>query len=127
MKKFALAILAIFYTLGIYAQIYNPVSWSFDSKHISGDEYELIYTANIEEGWTVYSQYLESEDGPIATSFEFDAGSHFSLNGKTIEDELNRKEGHDKVFDMNVTKYAKKAIFRQKVKIADYSLSLIHI
>lgn len=121
MKKFALAILAIFYTLGIYAQIYNPVSWSFDSKHISGDEYELIYTANIEEGWTVYSQYLESEDGPIATSFEFDAGSHFSLNGKTSEDELNRKEGHDKVFDMNVTKYAKKAIFRQKVKIADYS------
>ena len=121
MKKFILFIVGIFYTIGAYAQIYNPVSWSYDSKHIAGDEYELIYTADIEDGWTVYSQYLESEDGPIATTFEFDAGSHFSLNGKTTEDELNRKEGHDKVFDMNVTKYAKKAIFRQKVKVLDYT------
>ena len=121
MKKFILFIVGVFYTIGAYTQIYNPVSWSFDSKHIAGNEYELITTANIEDGWTVYSQYLESEDGPIATTFEYDAGSHFSLNGKTTEDELNRKEGHDKVFDMNVTKYAKKAIFRQKVKVTDFS------
>jgi len=109
------------YALVAQCQIYNPVSWAFDSKHISGDEYELTYTASIEDGWTVYSQYLESEDGPIATSFEFDPGDHFSLVGKTVEDKLNRKEGFDKIFQMNVTKYAKKAIFRQKVSIKDYS------
>lgn len=104
-----------------FAQILKPVTWKMDFKHINNDEFELIYTATIKDGWTIYSQFLESDDGPVATTFEFDGGSHFKLNGKTTEDELNRKSGHDKIFDMNVTKYSKKAIFRQKVKASDLS------
>ena len=121
MKKYLLIIIALTYAIVSQGQIYNPVSWSYDSKHIDGDNYELTFVANIEDGWTVYSQYLESDDGPVATTFEYDAGDHYALNGKTEEDKLNRKEGFDKIFQMNVTKFAKKAIFRQKIKVSDYS------
>ena len=34
--------------------------------------------ATIDEGWVIYSQYLESEDGPIPTGFYFDEGDHFA-------------------------------------------------
>jgi len=121
MKKYTLFIAALLLYISASSQIYNPVSWTYDAKHLNGDNFEFTFTADIEDGWTVYSQFLESEDGPIATSFEYDAGDHFALKGKTEEDKLNRKEGFDKIFQMNVTKYAKKAIFRQKVKIKDYS------
>jgi thiol:disulfide interchange protein DsbD len=121
MKKIIIILLVLAYAWSAQSQIYNPVTWSFDSKHLSGDKFELIYTAKIDDGWTIYSQYLESEDGPVATTFEFDEGDHFSTNGKNNEDKLNRKEGFDKIFQMNVTKYTKKAIFRQKVKVKDYA------
>jgi hypothetical protein len=38
------------------AQKYNPVKWETNAKHISNDEYELQFTALMQEGWNIYSQ-----------------------------------------------------------------------
>jgi len=103
-----------------FAQIHEPVKWSMDHQHVSGNEFNLIYTATIEDGWSVYSQYLESDDGPVRTSFDFEAGSHFALKGKN-EESGSRKEAFDKFFEMNVIKFTKTAIFTQKVTVSDYS------
>ena len=46
-----------------FAQVLNPVKWESTSKQISDNEYDLIFTATIDDGWTIYSQYLESDDG----------------------------------------------------------------
>lgn len=105
----------------LQAQILDPVKWKFETRPINGDQHELIMTATIEEGWTIYSQYLESDDGPVATTFEFDKAAHYTREGKVTEDKLNRKELDDPVFNMKVVKFAHKAIFRQKVNIKDYS------
>ena len=122
MKRIYFPILVILlFSIQSFGQILKPVTWSTSAKQISGDEYELTYTAKIKDGWTIYSQYLESDDGPVATSFTYDEGAHFSLAGKNIESETNRKAGYDKIFDMNVTKYSKKAVFTQKVKASDLS------
>jgi thiol:disulfide interchange protein DsbD len=86
---------------------------------LSANEYELIFVANIQDGWNTYSQYLESDDGPVRTSFHYDKGT-FQLVGKNIE-EGDRKEGHDKMFDMNVIKLLHTATFRQKIKVTDPS------
>jgi len=56
-------------SVAAFGQILEPVKWTMDQKHIAGDEFELVFTAKIEDGWKVYSQYLESDDGPIRTSF----------------------------------------------------------
>ncbi len=123
-------ILLIFLALGSFntetiAQIYNPVKWTYSAKNIGGDKYELTYKATIEEGWSIYSQYLESDDGPIRTSFEYEeAGKHFSLVGKN-EESGGRKEAYDKVFDMTLIKFKKEGIFKQEVEVSDYSKPII--
>ena len=60
--KILLTNLLLFIALTLTAQL-DPVKWSYDTKKISNTEYDLIFTANIQDGWTIYSQYLESDDG----------------------------------------------------------------
>ncbi len=109
-----------------FTQILNPVKWQFSSKQVTENEFDLIYTAKIQDGWYVYSQYLEGDDGPIPTSFNYEGTEHFELVGKNEESKENRKEGKDPLFDnMNIVKYAKKAVFTQRVKIADLTKPIV--
>lgn len=121
MRQFAilLTLLTITATTA-FAQILEPVKWSWEAKHLDGNEFELIYTATIDDGWSVYSQYLESDDGPVKTSFTYDDGTHFKLEGKNVESG-NKKEAFDEVFQMNLAKFKKTGIFTQKVTVSDYS------
>lgn len=106
--------------ISLNGQIFNPVSWTYSWKNITKNEYELQFTAQIDEGWNIYSQYLESDDGPIRTSIFWDKGSHYSLMGKASE-EGNIYKGYDDIFGMNVIKLSGKIIFRQKIKVTDPS------
>ncbi len=101
-------------------KIFKPVTWAWESKDLGNEEYDLIFTANIEEGWSVYSQYLESDDGPVATGFYFEEGDHYTKVGKNKESG-NVKTKYDKVFEMNLTKFTQKGIFTQRVKATDAS------
>lgn len=122
MRKFWTLSFLLAFTATAFSQIYNPVKWSFSSKQLNDTEYNLIFTATIEDGWYIYSQYLESEDGPIPTSFTYDKGSHFSLVGKNAETSSHRKELDDPLFDnMHVVKFAEKVTFTQKVKVTDFA------
>jgi len=120
MKKIILFILFFSFSIGAQAQILTPVKWSTTSKQVSDSEFDLIFTATIDEGWTVYSQYLESEDGPVPTSFHFEKGDHYTLVGKNKESGTIKK-GYDPFFSMNVIKIYKKGIFTQRVKVTDLS------
>ena len=116
--KFVLATLpALLLTTLLTGQIYNPVSWQHHAIQTGGDTYEIIFQADVEKGWYIYSQYLEGEDGPIPTSFNFDEAASLELIGENQECELNREEVFDKLFSMDLVKYKKKAYFRQSVKI----------
>ena len=79
----------VFLSFSTTAQILEPVTWEFESVKISETEYELIFTANIEEKWSVYSQNIEGF-GPVPTSFEFDENSKVEFVGDVIEDKNNR-------------------------------------
>jgi len=118
-------LLLIFLVLGamspsLSAQIFNPVKWTHEAKSLGNDEFELVFTAKIDDGWSIYSQYLESDDGPVKTSFEYDQGEHFVLQGKN-EESGGRKEAYDAVFDMQLIKFKKNGVFTQKIKVNDYS------
>lgn len=97
-----------------------PVAWSFDSKEVGEGEYDLTFTADIADKWAVYSQFIE-EGGPIPTSFVIDEGEHFEAVGKVEESEKNRKTTDDPVFEMELTKFYKQAVFTQRVKVSDES------
>ncbi|MBX2814972.1 MAG: thioredoxin family protein [Saprospiraceae bacterium] len=100
------------------SQIYTPVKWSSTIEHIEGEDYLLIHTAEIDEGWSVYSQNLESDDGPVATEVGYDDQSHFELIGAS-EEEGNKKEGFDEIFEMNVIKYVEELVLKQRIRLKD--------
>lgn len=98
----------------------SPVSWTNTAQKIADNEYNLVFTATIKDGWNIYSQYLESEDGPIKTSFSFDDESNIQLIGKNIETG-DIKKVKDEMFDMEVIKIKHKGVFTQRVKVKDTS------
>jgi len=81
------------------AQVHDPVKWTFNSKHLTGDEYLLTYQAKIDNPWTVYSQFT-SDDGPVPTSINYESKG-FEKVGKSIE-KGHKKEGMDKMFEVEV-------------------------
>lgn len=100
-------------------QIFDPVSWETSYKQVSDTEFDLIFTATIEDGWVIYSQYLpEADIRPIPTGFYFDEGTHFETVGK-VKEGGNIKTKHDKVFDMELTKFYGTGIFTQRIKVSD--------
>lgn len=104
------------FAVSSYAQL-EPVKWTFEVEKINAKEYDVIITADIERGWSVYSQHLESQQGPIPTSFEFDQNTSIQLVGNTKE-VGNKKETYDSTFGIKLAKFSNKARFTQRVKVA---------
>ena len=107
-------------SISLWGQIEQPVQWQTSYEKIDGSIYQLTFTATIDKGWVLYSQHIE-DGGPIPTSFVFEEGAHFQLEGETQESKENKKVKHDRIFDMKVAKYSKEAVFKQKVKVIDHS------
>ena len=97
------------------AEILKPVTWSFSNKQVSDTEFELVLTADIANSWHLYSQFI-GEGGPVATSFKFIKSHDYELVGKVAESPKPR-EVYEKVFEMKVAFFEKKAVFTQKIKL----------
>ncbi len=117
MKRLFLFV-ALVLTSGIlFAQRETPVDWSFKAVKVDAAQYDLVFTAEIKSGWYIYSQHLE-EGGPIPTAFYLDVADGFTPEGVTKEESEHKEEGHDDLFDMEVIKFKKKAVFTQRVKLS---------
>lgn len=97
----------------------NPVKWDITSKPLGGDLFEITYSAKIQSGWYVYSEYLESEDGPIPTAVTFESKNQ-QVQGKSVEDG-HKVSGFDEMFAMNITKFKDVFTIKQKIKVTDGS------
>ena len=117
MKKLTI-ILATFFALMMpmasVAQIYDPVQWSFSTEALGNNEYNVIFKAEVENGWHVYSQNI-ADGGPIPTSFTFVESPDYEKVGVVTESESIVLQ--DPVFDMELRFFEKEAIFTQKVKV----------
>ncbi len=115
MQKTILLSFLLIATSLLKAQILEPVKWSFSSNRLSATEKELIFTATIEDTWSLYGMDIPP-GGPIPTEFEFEADdSKFTLVGKVREPKGEVK--FDPNFDMNVKLFEKEAVFTQKVRL----------
>ena len=86
-------------------------------EKISDTEYNLIYNAEIENHWHLYSQNLP-EGGAIPTEFIYNENAvskDFELVGKATESASITK--FDKVFEMDLTYFDYEATFTQKLKL----------
>ena len=117
--------LILFFVLShSFAQIINPVQWELSVEPVSPKEFDLIFTANIDENWAIYAQEVE-EGGPLPTVFTFEESSSFERIGLTSEDATNKVTKYDAVFEMVVSKFYNQAQFRQRVRVfgSEFTLS----
>lgn len=98
-------------------QILEPVTWSFSSAQLEGNKYQLTYEATIDEGWYVYSQYI-NDGGPIPTAILHEENDMIVSVGQANETSNHMKDGYDEMFDMDITKYAKSVVFSQTVEVS---------
>ena len=99
--------------LTLNAQQLDPARWSYSVKEISPSEAELVFTAKIDDGWHLYSQYTDPA-GPLPIVFEFTKSPDYELIGKVVEPKPH--EERDPLFDCVVKSFSGTVVFRQKVK-----------
>lgn len=114
LKKLSLLVVFVISTLFAIAQEHKA-TFKLSTKKVSDCEYDLVFSATIDEGWHVYSVKKSAEDGPNPTSFSFKASSDYELVGKVKESKTIKE--HDKVFDVDVEYFVKAAVFTQRIKL----------
>jgi len=96
-------------------QILEPVKWQFTAKKTADRQYDLIFTASVDDGYHLYS-VDKVEDGPLPTEFVFENPKGFKLVGKAEEISKPIKE-FDKIFEKDIKYFNKKAVFKQKIEL----------
>lgn len=99
-----------------FAQIEDPVDWSFSSKDLGGGVFELTFRATVEPGWHIYSQ-TTSDDGPVPTTFTFEEKKHVELEG-SVQENGKIEKGYDDLFMTDVSTIIGNATYKQKVKVS---------
>lgn len=123
-KGFLFSLIALCLLFSLNAQELEPVQWDHSISKISDTEYELNFTATIEDGWYMYSQEEADGLGPLPTYFEYkNQEGNYKLVGKTLEPDVKPK--YDKIFELDVKKFQNKASFKQKVTLINSELKVI--
>ncbi|WP_194776861.1 protein-disulfide reductase DsbD domain-containing protein [Pararhodonellum marinum] len=95
------------------AQILEPVKWTIESKKLNEQEFEIVYTAKIDYGWHLYSQFVKPK-GPKPTSFDLEKSTKFIQIGKVTEE--RGYDVYDELFKIDVKYFKGNPVFVQKLK-----------
>ncbi|MBR5102959.1 MAG: protein-disulfide reductase DsbD N-terminal domain-containing protein, partial [Muribaculaceae bacterium] len=118
MKRLFIATISIIaIVLSAQAQIERPVTWSSTIKTVDDKHVDLALTANIEDGWHMYSNSLP-KGGPTPLTIDWS-----TTKGATPEGELKPSKGtekqHDANFGMDLTWWTGKVTLTQRFKITE--------
>lgn len=97
-----------------WSQIIEPVKWTTSTEKISDKEYNILFVAQLNKDWHLYSQHVQ-EGGPLPTVFEFLPNKSYTCNGKPSEGKAY--EVYEDVFEMRVKYFKNKAVFKQRITI----------
>ncbi len=118
-KKIIFALLGLFILNTTFAQIFEPVKWTFELKNTGKTTAEVIVKAKIDAGWHLYGLDIP-DNGPRPTTITFESIQNAKKVGKLVG--LSKlKEVYDPNFDMKLTWYAGEAVFVQKLSSEDAS------
>ena len=113
-KRYLTTACLLLAVVSLFAQMMDPVHFSSKLKMLKGDEAEIVFTANIDAGWHVYSTDLGS-GGPISASFNVVKMDGAEAIGKLQPFGKEIKQ-FDKLFDMDVRYFEHAATFVQKIR-----------
>src|SRR5690606_26713234 len=119
-----IAVLLLFVTNFIFSQ--NQVHWNTSVEQISDSTYALTIEADIQENWHLYAVNQPEGEEPqiIPTTFTFQGeGVDFKRIGAIEEGEPITEM--DKIFEQELSYFANKAVFVQKIKVLNPGLKTI--
>lgn len=102
------------------AQILEPAKWKLEVSKAEvkpGDELDLIFKAEIDKKWYLYSSDFDPDLGPLVTTFSFEPNESFELIGGIKP--IGASKGYDSIFEGEYTYFKGAAEFRQTVRILD--------
>ncbi|MDX1758883.1 MAG: cytochrome c biogenesis protein CcdA [Arenibacter algicola] len=126
MKHILGLILVVFsFFLGFSQSDDNPAIWTYEAEKITDTEYNLIFKADIYEGWHIYSQFTD-ENGSLPSEFTFEkAGEDYELVGTTTESETLVE--YSDIFEVDETFFKEKAVFTQRIKLLNPEVNQITV
>ena len=104
----------------VYTQ--SPVNWNFTSKKVSDKTFEVHLTANIQQGWHLYSQDQPDDAIAIPTSVKINNNPLLKLDGK-VKEVGNMEKYKDKILGISAHQYSTKVDFVQVVKMKSNALT----
>jgi thiol:disulfide interchange protein DsbD len=114
MKKIIVICLILVSALQVNAQKLNPVKWTFEAVKVSDKQYDIVFTANVDAPWHIYSQFVAK--GPVPTKIVFKKNALVQLKGKAKE--IGKLEKHfDKNFGAEIAYFSNKVQFVQTVNL----------
>jgi thiol:disulfide interchange protein DsbD len=121
MNRLLLLLLVFLSTsLSLESQILDPVQWSFNVVEKGAGEYDIVFHAEMEGKWHVYSQDLgEGKIGPIPTTFIFEPSKTYKLKGKVKEGKAIVE--YDSNFEMELAFFEHSADFTQRISSSSSS------
>ena len=103
-----------FLSIGISAQVKDPVKFQLKINELKNNEYEAVLTADLEKNWHIYSKDIP-EDSGIPTEMRV-SGKNIELIGKVTE--VGKKEDEfSEAFGVRIVYYSNSAAFKQKFKL----------
>ena len=113
MRRYFITLVTLL-SVSISAFAQTPVSWSFQHKDNGDGTIDLIFKADIEDPWYIYSTEKIS-GGPLQTTFEVSNPQGFDLIG-VLQDGTSPKIKMDEGFGLEVKVFEHTASFIQKIK-----------
>jgi len=95
--------------------IHDPLKWTFSQENLGDGEYELTFTAAIEENWHMYSLSLPDEMEFTETKFLFDSLVGAELVGEPIEPKPISE--FDSIMGFELSFFEREVAFKQKVRL----------
>ena len=103
-----------FLSIGISAQVKDPVKFQLKINELKNNEYEAVLTAHLEKNWHIYSKDIP-EDSGIPTEMRV-SGKNIELIGKVME--AGKKEDEfSEAFGVRIVYYSNSVAFKQKFKL----------
>ena len=98
------------------AQILEPVQWTVETEKLNQNEYNIVFKAEIEDGWHLYSQNTPF-GGPMPLYFEFIDTLGIERIGGV--EEPKAIVHYSDIFEIDEHFFEKEAVFTQRVKLLD--------
>lgn len=114
-KSFSIILIMLVSFFNVNAQIYDPITWSSETKIINATESELIVKATLQKGWHLYALEMPKDADMLATLVNYSISNDFELVGKTTEGKY--KTIYDPNLATEINYHEREAIFTQKIKI----------